>query len=97
MTPTDALTFAGGGSLVVALATVLTLLIKRYSAQDTGWKTIVDQLTTGQAELRQELGMARTEIGRLVNELAVTRQELAAARLQIAELQRWEERHDQAP
>ncbi len=80
--PYDPITLIGGGGLFGAIAVLFTLLVRRLTAQDTGWKTIVEH----QAQ----------EIQNLRAELAATRLEQAALRIQVAELQRWEaERRDQ--
>lgn len=73
--PYDPITLIGGGSLFGGLVVAFTLLVRRLTAQDTGWQAIVE-------ELRNDLKTTR-------DELKATRAELAEARLQISELQRW--------
>ncbi len=73
--PYDPITLIGGGGLFGAIAVLFTLLVRRLTAQDTGWKAIVEQQAA--------------EILSLRSELAAYRLEQAALRLQVAELQRW--------
>ncbi len=81
MTPLgDPLTLVGGGGIFAGMVVVFSLLIRRLTAQDTGWKSIVEQQSADIRALRDDLSLCRLE--------------LAAARLQIAELQRWGGEHD---
>lgn len=72
---TDPFTLVGGGSIFAGMVVAFTFLVRRLTAQDTGWQAIVEQQTSDIRELRADL--------------TATRLELAAARLQIAELQHW--------
>lgn len=91
MNPVDPLTAIGGGSILALMGVVAVLLIRRYTAQDTGWRDIVTQLQADLANLRAE---CRADTARLQGELKVTRDELDVARLQLRELQHWEHPRD---
>lgn len=63
--PYDPITLIGGGGLFGAIAVLFTLLVRRLTAQDTGWKGIVEQQAAEIQALRAELKVLRLQIGEL--------------------------------
>lgn len=86
MTTFDPVTLAAGGSAIGLMVTLAIVLVRRLSAQGDDYQRIAGGWEQLLAQTKDDLTVARTEIGRLTAALSAAQDEVAGLRRQVVDL-----------